>query len=174
MSHRTPSNNSCPGALVPWNPEHFQSTSRAPQSVTPHESCSGSHLGLQPRASVQSKRSETWTRTVGCRTNRKQALREAIQQLPPGVTWDVVIRHSHDCLTLDLGEYRAPQVVPSATVTLEATKIPGATTPCAKKQHPRGARPRRLRSASSLTPARSAFPSPVRPRRAGTAAHGRR
>lgn len=55
MNHRTPSNDPCPSALVPWNPEHFQSTSRAPQSVTPNESCSGSGCktgsGAQPRSS---------------------------------------------------------------------------------------------------------------------------
>lgn len=41
MSHRTGPIHVCPGALVPWNPDHFQITSRAPQSVTGKESCSG-------------------------------------------------------------------------------------------------------------------------------------
>lgn len=44
----------------------------------------------------------TWTRKVDCRAGRRAALRDAIADLPQGVTLDVVIRHQDDCDTLVL------------------------------------------------------------------------
>lgn len=66
---------------------------------------------------------KTWTRLVDCTAGRKQALRDAIRELPPGVTWDLVIRHNNDCLTLDLDEYSELQFCTCGTVTLEARKV---------------------------------------------------
>ena len=43
----------------------------------------------------------TWTRKVDCRAGRRAALRDAIAELPLGVTWDLVIRHQDDCWSLE-------------------------------------------------------------------------
>jgi hypothetical protein len=46
-----------------------------------------------------------WRSQVTYGDNRRQALRSALAQLPLGVTWDVVLRHSDGCPNLeDWGE----------------------------------------------------------------------
>lgn len=68
--------------------------------------------------------SDTWTRTVDSRTNRKQALRDALAELPRGVVWDLVIRHDPDCLTLaGLDGYSELEFCTCGTLILEATRI---------------------------------------------------
>jgi hypothetical protein len=60
--------------------------------------------------------------TVPCAGNRRQAMRDALAQLPRGDTLDVVIRHDEGCFSLyDSGEL-ADCSCP--TVTLEARQIP--------------------------------------------------
>lgn len=46
-------------------------------------------------------KSRVWTRKVDCSAGRRQALRDALVELPSGVTWDLVIRHHDGCDTLE-------------------------------------------------------------------------
>jgi hypothetical protein len=63
---------------------------------------------------------KTWRRTVTYGTDRRQALRIALAQLPLGVVWDVILLHTDGCPNLDWGDLAD---CTCATVELEAREL---------------------------------------------------